>query len=61
MVLQSSWKEERYIATVTPFISDKVKQGYVYMFKNTRDVEDLIAQLTGISFLLLHCSFYLCL
>ncbi|MED3761168.1 HAMP domain-containing sensor histidine kinase [Peribacillus frigoritolerans] len=45
MVLQSSWKDERYIATVTPFISDKENKGYVYMFKDTRDVEDLIAQL----------------
>ncbi|MFS0762521.1 HAMP domain-containing sensor histidine kinase [Peribacillus phoenicis] len=45
LVIQSSWKDERYIATVTPFISDKEKKGYVYMFKDTRDVEDLIAQL----------------
>ncbi|MED3689651.1 HAMP domain-containing sensor histidine kinase [Peribacillus butanolivorans] len=45
LIIQSSWKEERYIATVTPFNSDKVNQGYVYMFKNTGDVEDLISQL----------------
>ncbi|MBT2645433.1 HAMP domain-containing histidine kinase [Bacillus sp. ISL-34] len=44
-IIQSSWKDERYIATVTPFISDEEKKGYVYMFKDTRDVEDLIAQL----------------
>ncbi|MFB6801619.1 ATP-binding protein [Peribacillus butanolivorans] len=45
LIIQSSWKEERYIATVTPFNSDKVNEGYVYMFKNTGDVEDLISQL----------------
>ncbi|WP_318566150.1 HAMP domain-containing sensor histidine kinase [Peribacillus simplex] len=44
-IIQSSWKDERYIATVTPFISDNEKKGYVYMFKDTRDVENLIAQL----------------
>ncbi|KQU08286.1 histidine kinase [Bacillus sp. Leaf13] len=45
LIIQSSWKEERYIATVTPFNSDKVNEGYVYMFKNTGDVKDLISQL----------------
>jgi signal transduction histidine kinase len=45
LIIQSSWKDERYIATVTPFISDEENKGYVYMFKDTRDVEDLIAQL----------------
>ena len=45
LIIQSSWKDERYIATVTPFISDKKNEGYIYMFKDTRDVEDLIAQL----------------
>ncbi|MGE7904318.1 ATP-binding protein [Peribacillus sp. NPDC094092] len=45
LIIQSRWKDERYIATVTPFISDEENKGFVYMFKNTRDVEDLIAQL----------------
>ncbi|MGE7761297.1 sensor histidine kinase [Peribacillus sp. NPDC097895] len=45
LIIQSRWKDERYIATVTPFKSDKENEGYVYMFKNTRDVEELIAQL----------------
>ncbi|WP_347941466.1 HAMP domain-containing sensor histidine kinase [Peribacillus simplex] len=45
LIIQSSWKDERYIATVTPFISVEENKGYVYMFKDTRDVEDLIAQL----------------
>ncbi len=45
LIIQSSWKDERYIATVTPFISDDENKGYVYMFKDTREVEDLIAQL----------------
>ncbi|WP_228467330.1 sensor histidine kinase [Peribacillus sp. JNUCC41] len=45
LIIQSSWKDERFIATVTPFISDEENKGYVYMFKDTREVEDLIAQL----------------
>lgn len=45
LIIQSSWKDERYIATVTPFISDEENKGYVYMFKDTREVEDLISQL----------------
>ncbi|MFE4814265.1 ATP-binding protein [Peribacillus simplex] len=45
LIIQSSWKDERYIATVTPFISDEENKGYVYMFKDTREVKDLIAQL----------------
>ncbi|WP_230303091.1 HAMP domain-containing sensor histidine kinase [Peribacillus simplex] len=45
LIIKSSWKDERYIATVSPFISHKENKGFVYMFKDTRDVEDLIAQL----------------
>ncbi|MBT2664431.1 HAMP domain-containing histidine kinase [Bacillus sp. ISL-4] len=45
LIIQSRWKDERYIATVTPFISDEENKGYVYMFKDTREVKDLIAQL----------------
>ncbi|SIR01867.1 Signal transduction histidine kinase [Peribacillus simplex] len=45
LIIQSGWKDERYIATVTPFISDEENKGYVYMFKDTREVKDLIAQL----------------
>ncbi|MFJ7752551.1 ATP-binding protein [Peribacillus muralis] len=45
LIVQSSWKDERYIATVTSFTSEHAKEGYVYMFKNTREVELLISQL----------------
>ncbi|WHY57612.1 HAMP domain-containing sensor histidine kinase [Peribacillus simplex] len=45
LIIQSGWKDERYIATVTPFISGEENKGYVYMFKDTREVKDLIAQL----------------
>ncbi|WP_311316487.1 HAMP domain-containing sensor histidine kinase [Peribacillus simplex] len=45
LIIQSSWKDQPYIATVTPYNSDNEYEGYVYMFKNTGEVEELIAQL----------------
>ncbi len=45
LIIQSTWKNEPYIATVTPFNSKNEQEGYVYMFKNTGDVEELIDQL----------------
>ncbi|WP_236712598.1 sensor histidine kinase [Peribacillus muralis] len=44
-IIQASWKDERYIATVTSFNSEHAIEGYIYMFKNTREVEELISQL----------------
>jgi two-component system, OmpR family, sensor histidine kinase ArlS len=44
-IIQDDWKKEQYIATVTPFNKDGKNFGYVYMFKNTEDVQKLISQL----------------
>jgi two-component system, OmpR family, sensor histidine kinase ArlS len=44
-ILQSDWKKEEYIATVTAFKKNGEKIGYVYMFKNTDEVQKLISQL----------------
>jgi two-component system, OmpR family, sensor histidine kinase ArlS len=45
LILQSDWKNEEYIATVTAFKRNGEKTGYVYMFKNTDEVQKLITQL----------------
>jgi two-component system, OmpR family, sensor histidine kinase ArlS len=44
-IIQSDWKNEQYIATVTTFKKNGKEFGYVYMFKNTADVQKLISQL----------------
>ncbi|WP_045519401.1 sensor histidine kinase [Neobacillus niacini] len=44
-IIQDDWKNEQYIATVTAFKKDGKNFGYVYMFKNTFDVQKLISQL----------------
>lgn len=44
-ILQSDWKNEKYISTVTAFYQNGKKTGYVYMFKNTDEVQKLISQL----------------
>ncbi|MBI0577685.1 HAMP domain-containing protein [Neobacillus cucumis] len=44
-VLQSDWQKEQYIATVTAFNKGGELAGYVYMFKNTDEVQKLISQL----------------
>ncbi|RFU67539.1 sensor histidine kinase [Peribacillus saganii] len=44
-IIQADWKKERYIATVTPFNGDSENKGYVYMFKNTGNVEAFVSQL----------------
>ncbi|MDR6998776.1 ATP-binding protein [Neobacillus niacini] len=44
-VLQSDWQKEQYIVTVTAFNKNGEKAGYVYMFKNTDEVQKLISQL----------------
>lgn len=45
MVLEDNWKEERYLSTVSPFFINKKNNGYVYMFKRTDKVQDLISRL----------------
>ncbi|WP_412997238.1 ATP-binding protein [Neobacillus sp. 3P2-tot-E-2] len=44
-IIQSDWKNEQYISTVTAFTKNGKEFGYVYMFKNTADVQKLISQL----------------
>jgi two-component system, OmpR family, sensor histidine kinase ArlS len=44
-IIQSDWKNEQYIATVTTINKNGNEFGYVYMFKNTADVQKLISQL----------------
>ncbi len=43
-VVENDWKSKPYIATVTPFETG-IKTGYVYMFKDTSQVKQLIQQL----------------
>ncbi|WP_371261533.1 ATP-binding protein [Bacillus sp. MUM 116] len=44
-ILQPDWMNEKYIATVTEFNGGVGHKGYVYMFKNTNDVQKLISEL----------------
>lgn len=44
-IIQEDWENEKYIATVTAFKKEGKNFGYVYMFKNTFDVQKLISQL----------------
>ncbi|MCM3693390.1 sensor histidine kinase [Neobacillus niacini] len=44
-IIQPDWKSEHYIATVTPFKNNGKEFGYVYILKNTTDVQKLISQL----------------
>jgi signal transduction histidine kinase len=44
-IIQSDWKSEKYIATVTAFNKNGNESGYVYMFKYTTNVQKLISQL----------------
>lgn len=46
-VLQSDWENKEYIATVTPFNKNGKKAGYVYMFKNTDEIQRLISELNN--------------
>lgn len=43
-IVEDDWKNELYIATVTPFETG-IDTGYVYMFKDTSQVKELIQQL----------------
>lgn len=46
-ILQSDWKNEKYISTVTPIKKSGKTTGYVYMFKQTDEIQKLISQLNG--------------
>lgn len=39
-IIEKHWEDEKYIASVSPF-----KNGYVYMFKDTKQVQQLISQM----------------
>ncbi|WP_018665488.1 sensor histidine kinase [Heyndrickxia acidiproducens] len=39
-IIEGEWEKEKYIASVSPF-----KNGYVYMFKDTKQVQQLISQM----------------
>ncbi|WP_226683241.1 sensor histidine kinase [Sutcliffiella horikoshii] len=44
-VVQDDWKQERFIATVSPFRSENGSTGYVYMLKSTDSLQKVIQQL----------------
>jgi signal transduction histidine kinase len=46
-VMQSDWKKEKYISTVTKIEKISKTTGYVYMFKQTDEIQKLISQLNG--------------
>ena len=45
MILEDDWKNEAYIASISPVIVDNKINGYVYMFQNTKKIKDLISGL----------------
>ncbi|WHX98754.1 ATP-binding protein [Neobacillus sp. DY30] len=44
-IIQDDWKKKQFIATLTPFYQKGQMSGYIYMFKNTDEVQKLINQL----------------
>ncbi|HWL26810.1 MAG TPA: HAMP domain-containing sensor histidine kinase [Ureibacillus sp.] len=44
-VLEDRWRSEKYISTVTPFSINENPKGYVYMFRSTDQVQNLISRL----------------
>ena len=45
LIIQSDWKNDQFIATVTPFQDKNGHIGYVYMFKSTKQIQEFISQL----------------
>jgi two-component system, OmpR family, sensor histidine kinase ArlS len=45
LILEDDWKNEAYIASISPVIVDNKINGYVYMFQNTKKIKDLISGL----------------
>ncbi|MFE8698310.1 ATP-binding protein [Cytobacillus sp. FJAT-53684] len=45
LILESDWKKEKYISTVSLFKDENGNSGYVYMFKSTDQVKNFISQL----------------
>ncbi|MDQ0219992.1 HAMP domain-containing histidine kinase [Peribacillus cavernae] len=46
-ILEDRWRSEKYISTISPYYIDTNKTGYVYMFKSTDQVQDLISRLNS--------------
>ncbi|MFJ6414491.1 ATP-binding protein [Terribacillus saccharophilus] len=44
-VLEDNWKSEKYLSTVTPYVTNDNGSGFVYMFRSTAQVQDLISRL----------------
>jgi signal transduction histidine kinase len=44
-IIEDNWRKEKYIATVTPITINHHEQGYVYMFRSTGQVQNLISRL----------------
>lgn len=45
VVVENQWKTKTYISTVTPIMIGDQLKGYVYMFKNTSTIIEMIARL----------------
>ncbi|USL44385.1 sensor histidine kinase [Priestia megaterium] len=44
-IMQGDWKNKPYIATASPIRINQKNVGTVYMFENTKDIQDMIARL----------------
>ncbi|MBP0726849.1 HAMP domain-containing histidine kinase [Bacillus sp. RG28] len=44
-VIHSDWKDANYISTVSPIIINNKVEGYVYMFLQTSNIQDLVSRL----------------
>ncbi|MFP5112735.1 sensor histidine kinase [Bacillaceae bacterium C204] len=45
LILEDDWKNEAYIASISPVLVDQKITGYVYMFQNTQKIKELISGL----------------
>jgi len=45
LILEDDWKNEAYIASISPVTVDQKITGYVYMFQNTQKIKELISGL----------------
>lgn len=45
-LLESKWKTENYMASMSPIIIDNNVKGFVYMFLNTKTIRNMIDELT---------------
>ncbi|MCM3441522.1 ATP-binding protein (plasmid) [Metabacillus halosaccharovorans] len=44
-VIEQRWRDKKYISTVTPYSINANEKGYVYMFQNTNQVQEIITNL----------------